>query len=536
MESALQQMAGAVETLTASIQKISIEQEKQSTDQQQLEERLTAQMKAMDTRLEANEYRLATHSVLPQQMAQESATWQVDGTDMPSGWEARPLTGAETATLIQKVLEDKVKPAMQQAYSNLDSRVSQTEQELSQLRTRVSWVEKDMLYQQIQQAKHTVICRNWPLKYTLEDRHLTVEKAMRAAGVTHNLVDCFTGQYSGADGNDQLSAITILTFVHFTERQKFLSFHKGKDFTAITGFVWLTEKTKDPSTGEEKDTWSTEETKDRIKITPGITQIERRLEAPLFGLMNSLSTVLLKYKGKSFKPYWKSLVIEGPEGEWLGQVRYERVRASQSLQATSHTDFECKVYIPEELYSQVLESWANTWYDQLKKQFQQTEDEDKAIAQSSQQTAENYSKVVRFTKLVNRSKPDWSTGKEQNVDNWVARFKWEFPWKITFHSVGKEDPMRSSFTELQNVEDLMKEMDEAGQSMEVDLKEGETLRSMVTPPQMQSPQADPNSQPPDSSNASSSVPTANLPSTGKGVANKRASPEREEASGKHQKK
>ena len=88
----------------------------------------------------------------------------------------------------------------------------------------------------------------------------------------------------------------------------------------------------------------------------------------------------------------------------------------------------------------MLQSWADTWYDQLKKQYQQTEDEEKAISASSQQTAEDYSKVVRFTKMVNRTRPNWQAGQEQNVHNWVARFKWEFPWQLTFHGVSAGTP------------------------------------------------------------------------------------------------
>ena len=537
MDSALNSMTEAVTKLTENLQTLTLAQEKQAREQKKAEVRMQSQIEAMSARLESHEQQLATSTVLPQGVASDSVNWKVDSTELPQGWAERPLTGAETAQLIQQVLDKQVKPAVQQAYSHLDSRLTVTEEEISQIRMRVSWVEKDMLYQQIQQAKHTVLCRTWPDKFTLADRKLTVEKALRAAGLDSRLCDIHTGQYENDNNEVELSRITILTFCHFTDRQQFLHYHKGKDFTAIPGKFWKTEKGQGLA-GDEEDKWTVEDAPDeRIKITPGITQIERRLEAPLFGLMNSLSTVLLKYKGKSFKPHWKSLVVVGPEGEWLGQVRYERIRPSQSGQTPAHTDFACKVYIPEELKDQVLQSWADTWYDQLKKQYQQTEDEEKAISASSQQTAEDYSKVVRFTKMVNRTRPDWQAGQEQNVHNWVARFKWEFPWQLTFHGVSAEDPMRKSFTELQNVEDLMKEMDEAAQggaNMQVDLSPGQTLEDLVTPKM-------PPPQPSQSSNSQPPNPQPAQPATGKGgkgdggTAKKRASPTRETPYDKHQK-
>ena len=97
--------------------------------------------------------------------------------------------------------------------------------------------------------------------------------------------------------------------------------------------------------------------------------------------------------------------------------------------------------------------------------------------------------------------------------------------------------MRKSFTELQNVEDLMKEMDEAAQggaNMQVDLSPGETLADLVTPKV-------PPPQPSQSSNSQPPNPQPAQPATGKGgkgdggTAKKRASPARETPYDKHQK-
>merc|ERR1711973_916577 len=96
--------------------------------------------------------------------------------------------------------------------------------------------------------------------------------------------------------------------------------HRDHDasYTACPGWQWVKvkksrEEEEDDGNGGKKkvvkeyDDWSAEmQAQDKIKIAPGVTQMERRLEAPLFGLMNSLQRLLKKFKGQSFKPYWKS--------------------------------------------------------------------------------------------------------------------------------------------------------------------------------------------------------------------------------------
>ena len=76
-----------------------------------------------------------------------------------------------------------------------------------------------------------------------------------------------------------------------------------------------------------------------------------------------------------------------------------------------------------------------------------------------QQTATDYGKVIRFTKAIHSTRPAWDDSKDKDVDNFVQRFKREFPWPVTFHKVPKDDLKRTEFTDLQEVSELMKEME-----------------------------------------------------------------------------
>ena len=128
----------------------------------------------------------------------------------------------------------------------------------------------------------------------------------------------------------------------------------------------------------------------------------------------------------------------------------------------------------------MLETWQEIWFDQLAKQYSQTEDEEQALVHSSKQTAEDYQKVIRFTRHIQNIKPKWNDAQDRNVENFVQRYKWEFPWPIYFEKVAKEDPMRVHFTDLQDVKELMEEMEAAG-GMEVETEEGEGLDSLTVP-------------------------------------------------------
>ena len=48
------------------------------------------------------------------------------------------------------------------------------------------------------------------------------------------------------------------------------------------------------------------------------TQMERRLGAPLHGMMNAYCKCFEKYQRTSLVPRWKTLVLEDSNGAWLG--------------------------------------------------------------------------------------------------------------------------------------------------------------------------------------------------------------------------
>ena len=60
-----------------------------------------------------------------------------------------------------------------------------------------------------------------------------------------------------------------------------------------------------------------------------------------------------------------------------------------------------------------------------------------------------------------RNVPEYNAGEDEGIDNWVARFKWEYPWEVMFTAVDAEDPQRmfyKNFTGDAVVTDLMAQM------------------------------------------------------------------------------
>ena len=47
-----------------------------------------------------------------------------------------------------------------------------------------------------------------------------------------------------------------------------------------------------------------------VKMAPGITQFERRLGAPLHGLMNACQKLFARLKKETLVPRWKTLILE----------------------------------------------------------------------------------------------------------------------------------------------------------------------------------------------------------------------------------
>ena len=124
-------------------------------------------------------------------------------------------------------------------------------------------------------------------------------------------------------------------------------------------------------------------------------------------------------------------------------------------------EWKCKVELPAEHFEELLKAWKNNWYAQLKTQIEYADTEKMAIEQLAQSIAEDHKSTKRLTNFMKRSVPEYNAGEEEGAENWVARFKWEYPWEVMFTAVDAEDPQRKfykNFTGDAVVTDLMTQM------------------------------------------------------------------------------
>ena len=133
--------------------------------------------------------------------------------------------------------------------------------------------------------------------------------------------------------------------------------------------------------------------------------------------------------------------------------------------------------IPAEHADKLLECWKNLWYQQLRTQVSQSEVENEAIENAAASTATNYMDAKRLSRFLTKSIPTYSTGEEQGIKNWVARFKYEFPWPLEFEKLEASHPDRQHFKNLRSAEDLMQTM--AASNQESTVTEEETLHSVA---------------------------------------------------------
>ena len=99
-----------------------------------------------------------------------------------------------------------------------------------------------------------------------------------------------------------------------------------------------------------------------VKMAPGITQFERRLGAPLHGLMNAYQKLFTRFKKESLVPRWKTLILEDKEGAWLGRILYSRKTSSLTGTTGTVADWKCEVQLPAEHKDRILECWRDVWY------------------------------------------------------------------------------------------------------------------------------------------------------------------------------
>ena len=402
------------------------------------------------------------------------------------------VIGPQVAEMIQNTLRDQVAPVMRACFAAQETRISQLEQDVQKMKQRTAWLERDSMDVQIRIAKTQVVCRGWQEWMTVQDRKLSVFEAAHEAGIHSNSYEVHTGVFDHATevGKKVLSNVTVINFSHFEHRKKFLDhcWDKHRGGSVFWAQWWketkITEKKTVPKmaerdapdpfdpenktvkevydTGEteeieeESQTWSKEMTAQRIKVTPGNTQYERRLCAPFHQMMNAYTEAFPQYKGQRLKAHWKTLILTDPhDNSWMGRVKYVRERSTDSFQAQSTADWKCVIMLPDSHYDRVMEQWKKGWYSQLKKQMELTDTEDASIQGLSQGTAESYGTVARYTSFMRKMKPDWDGNTELGMQEWVARFKWEFPWKVQFERTAAQEEERKHWSTIRTADELM---------------------------------------------------------------------------------
>ena len=166
-----------------------------------------------------------------------------------------PITRAECAAMITQALQDKVAPAMGAMHTHYGmqfqahrQRTESLEQEVQKLKIRTAWVEKDVMYQQIEVAKRTLVLRGFPEWMSHADRELTVDKAVREAGLTGTDWDLTTSSMDDGQEERKLSQVSILTVPTFSIRNKLLN-HSSR----LYAWYWKEEKITPTTTTEGAD-------------------------------------------------------------------------------------------------------------------------------------------------------------------------------------------------------------------------------------------------------------------------------------------
>ena len=212
-------------------------------------------------------------------------------------------------------------------------------------------------------AKRTLVLRGFPEWMSHADRELTVDKAVREAGLTGTDWDLTTSSMDDGQRKRKLSQVSTLTVPTFGIRQKLLD-HSSRlyawyweeekitpttttekdDVSTITGFDQGAEQgsgqgESQPADGKGKDsqtpsqptfTWFKQKMNGVVvKVFAGITQFERRLGALMHGLMNAYQQAFQEVLEKELLvPKWKTLILTHQGGSWLGRVLYSRRHSS----------------------------------------------------------------------------------------------------------------------------------------------------------------------------------------------------------------
>jgi len=360
-------------------------------------------------------------------------------------------TKQDVVELINTSIREIVVPNVNHELHKVDRRCSQLEDEIRTMKMRVAWCERDVLQMQTEAAKKQIVMRNWPDDSTEKQRFLTVEGICNKVNIWPNTVVLATPTYETYDKDDEgkwvrkLSPISILTVQSFADRQAILrACGKFADYV----------ESKEAYDTNQIPQWHLK----KIKMAPGITQMERRLEAPLQGLMNAYQRAFRAYKGRSFRPLWKTLTVTDDQGAWMGRINYKRKPiefATEAQMVSTAGNWICEIQLPAELEKEIITGWNEVWSEQKQKQVELTDAEDAAMEKASKSTDP---RAKHYMQVLGKPRPQWDENTQLGVDAWKMRFAWEFPWPTVWTLIPKGDERRSQYTDLPTVEDLMKEM------------------------------------------------------------------------------
>ena len=203
----------------------------------------SAKQDTMQQQIDAQEAQLASQSVLMASQSQVLATKDDWTLSQASPDTKNDLVSEEKClAMIQDALSQKVAPVftaafnhMSSQHSQLESRFTALEQEVKALKIRCAWLEKDLMQNQIEVAKRTIISRNWPEWMTAEDRALSIRNGLQAAGLDAALTDIYTPQFHRENDVISLGAVTIITVPNFNSRKLFVNHNNSRVKCSTTG-------------------------------------------------------------------------------------------------------------------------------------------------------------------------------------------------------------------------------------------------------------------------------------------------------------
>lgn len=397
-------------------------------------ERQISQLRAMVkdaelNRASAEDLEAATEVPRKRQRSQEKYRFSTE-----AGLENEPATEKRVVELINEALYNVVEPTVAQELEKVHSRIERVEAAVRSLTIRINYVERDTRVLQTDMAKRQVVVRGWPADSDAEDRKRVISWLLGEAFKEHpeyvHSTTVSTPTYETDDGKRVSGPVTIVTFLSFENRRLFTERH-GK---AVK--YW-----RDGFKG-----------RDMLKINPGITPIQRRMESPLHNLMNVYNAAFPTAKGVSLKPKWNTLTLLTQGDQWLGRVCYHRIPTEERSTADT-TLFRFVIQYPQEMEAKLLPAWVQYWNDKKKKQVELSDAEEQAAVDTSEKAK------THWTRNLYTDRPQWDEGAAAGVDSWVARFKWEFPWPVMFQGLPQNHPERSAFVAVKTMEEIVKELE-----------------------------------------------------------------------------